>query len=122
MLTQSPLSLQITLTWTPWPTNHMGSTMTYLAYCGAQGCRSPTLDIHALKWFKIHQAGLRPDGTWFTPDFIKNNSTLTIRLPKTIKNGEYIVRHEQLSLHAVLDPLYGAEVRKNTGDAQVSGF
>ena len=88
----------------------MGSTFTYLAHCGSLGCRSPNLDIHKLKWFKIHQDGLRADGSWYTTEFIQNNSTLTVTLPKSIRDGEYIVRHEQLSLHAVLDPEYGAEV------------
>lgn len=102
-------SLKLSITWTPWPTNHIGSTMTYLAHC-PNGCRDSKLDIHKLKFFKIHEDGRHSDGSWSSEHLIENNSTLTVTIPKDIPNGEYLVRHEQLSLHAVNDPIYGPEV------------
>jgi len=101
--------LQMTITWTAWPSNHIGSTMTYLAHC-PNSCQEPNLDLAALEFFKIHQDGLHADKTWFSEHFIENNSTLTVPIPKAIQDGEYLVRHEQLSLHAVNDPKYGPEV------------
>lgn len=96
------------MTWTTWPNSHIGPTMTYLAYC-PNGCRDPSVNITTLSFFKIHQDGLRDDATWFTDRFLKNNSTVTVPIPKDMKNGEYLVRHELLSLHAALDPKYGPE-------------
>ncbi|KAL7271237.1 hypothetical protein RUND412_006026 [Rhizina undulata] len=95
----------MTLTWTPWPNNHFGAILTYMAWCNGD-CRSFNAMDGA--FFKIHQQGLLPDGTWITESFIANNSTLTVALPSDIRSGQYLVRHEQISLHAV--DTYGAEI------------
>lgn len=90
--------------------NHVGVTMTYMGLCPS-GCRSSTLDLSSISWFKIHEAGYDTTiKTWFTESFIEQNSTLAVTIPRNLKAGEYLVRHEQLSLHAVREPLYGPEV------------
>jgi hypothetical protein len=49
------------------------------------------------EFFKIHQGGLFPNGTWVTKAFEADNSTWTINLPTDIRPGQYILRQEQVS-------------------------
>lgn len=84
--------------------------MTYLASCRGS-CNDFDPHDPSTRFFKIHEEGYSSDAKikiWFQEKFISNNSTLGFRIPKNIPSGEYIVRHELLSLHAV--EAYGAEV------------
>jgi len=72
--------------------------MTYLASCTSGDCRKE--DPNKLEWFKVDHAGLNTDGTWISDTIIKNNNTYTITIPKELKPGPYLMRHELLALHA----------------------
>ncbi|KAJ4360316.1 uncharacterized protein N0V89_000877 [Didymosphaeria variabile] len=56
----------------------------------------------SLKWSKISQAGLITpggSGTWATDNLIKNSFTASTVIPKNLKAGNYVSRHEIIALH-----------------------
>jgi len=88
--------------WTPWPTSHKGPMIDYLANCNGP-CE--TVDKSTLKWFKIDAVGLisptqMSDGYWASDVMIANNNSWTVVIPPTIAQGNYVVRHETIALHA----------------------
>jgi len=90
----------VSLQWTPWPTSHKGPIINYLANCNGP-CE--TVDKSTLKWFKISQGGLLSGsnpGTWVTDQMIANNNTWSVVIPKDLKSGNYVLRHEIIALHA----------------------
>ncbi|KAI5796418.1 glycosyl hydrolase family 61-domain-containing protein [Geopyxis carbonaria] len=93
------------LLYTPWPNNHFGPILTYMASCHGS-CANYT--AYEAQWFKIAQDGLRADGSWASDEFIAANSTWRVEVPKDLPAGEYLVRNELVSLHAVEQ--YGAEI------------
>ena len=76
--------------------------MTYLASCTSGDCRKE--DPTTLNWFKIDHAGLNADGTWVSDTIIKNNNTWAVTIPKELKPGPYLMRHELLALHSSSQP------------------
>jgi cellulase len=61
-----------------------------------------TLTPGSLRWSKISQAGLITPGgtgTWVTDNLIKTNFTSTTTIPKNLKAGNYVIRHEIIALH-----------------------
>lgn len=50
-------------------------------------------------WFKVHQAGYS-NGVWASTALINNQSLYTFTIPKSLKAGQYLVRHEIIALHA----------------------
>jgi hypothetical protein len=82
----------------------VGPLMAYMAFCG-DDCTSIT-DIASLKWFKIAEEGLREGYTvgdsngWFQNDLWENQKTdhWDIVVPKNLKPGKYMVRHEIINL------------------------
>ncbi|KAI5858859.1 glycoside hydrolase family 61 protein F [Tricharina praecox] len=87
----------ISLHWTTWPDSHKGPVVTYLAKCpGACSAYSPGT---AAVWFKIKEEGKRSDGTWASDDFITGKA-YTFTVPSSLAAGQYIVRHELISLHS----------------------
>ncbi|KAJ3053477.1 Esterase/lipase/thioesterase [Rhizophlyctis rosea] len=95
----------VSLKWTLWPDTHFGSTATYLAKCpGDCSTYSPGT---AAVWFKIAEAGKISYGTgglqgrkdkWATDAFV-TGAPYTFTIPKSLANGNYIVRHEITALH-----------------------
>lgn len=88
--------------WTPWPTSHKGPMIDYLANCNGP-CE--TVDKTTLKWFKIDALGLinptqMTDGYWASDVMIANNNSWTVTIPPIIAQGNYVVRHETIALHA----------------------
>ncbi|KAI1261882.1 lytic polysaccharide monooxygenase [Xylariaceae sp. FL1019] len=97
---------------------HPGPIMHYLAPCGSSGCFD--VDKTELSFFKFFESGLLVPGApeegvdpawvtqqWATTDVHKNVTevqdgwidTYTVTLPKDIKAGPYVLRHEMLGLH-----------------------
>lgn len=99
-----------------WPHN-TGPMMTYLASCGDQTCDK--FDASQAKWFKISQAGRKPDGSWYQADLMKGGKATTT-LPKTLAPGNYLVRHEIIALHLAVT-LGGAEFYPACAQIRVSG-
>lgn len=74
----------------------------YLANCNGP-CE--IVDKTTLEWFKIDAVGLiNPtqitDGYWASDVMIANNNSWTVTIPPTIVQGNYVVRHETIALHA----------------------
>ncbi|KAH8590120.1 glycoside hydrolase [Bisporella sp. PMI_857] len=93
---------KVQLNWTPWPVSHKGPMIDYLAKCNGP-CQS--VDKTTLKWFKIDAVGLiNPtsitSGYWGSDVMIANNNTWTVVIPPTIAQGNYVLRHETIALHA----------------------
>lgn len=49
-------------------------------------------------WFKIYHEGYR-NGQWCSERIAANNGKLSIRVPKDIRGGDYLIRAETLALH-----------------------
>ncbi|KAJ8075535.1 hypothetical protein PM082_021165 [Marasmius tenuissimus] len=50
-------------------------------------------------WFKVAQAGKTADGKWAATDGLyATNSIYTFTIPKNLKAGQYIIRHERPTL------------------------
>ncbi|KAL0061762.1 hypothetical protein AAF712_011365 [Marasmius tenuissimus] len=87
------------LQWTAWPDSHKGPTLTYMA-------RAPS-DITkwnpgtSAVWFKVAHAGKTADGKWAATDGLyATNSVYSFTIPKNLKAGQYIIRHELIALHS----------------------
>ncbi|KAH7095700.1 family 61 endoglucanase [Paraphoma chrysanthemicola] len=84
--------------WTDWQSDHPGPILTYLADC--KGKCSAFSGSSGNVWVKIDQAGYDASQSvpWASKRLPTINSTWTVQLPKSIKPGEYVLRHEILGL------------------------
>ncbi|KAI0358477.1 hypothetical protein OH77DRAFT_1397441 [Trametes cingulata] len=108
----------ITFGWTNWPADHQGPVSTYMAACNGD---CSTLSAPNAKWFKIDAAGYS-NGKWAATQLIENGNQWTSTVPKELKAGEYLVRHEIVALHSVGQPQYYpgcAQVKVTGGGSQV---
>ncbi|KAI1141990.1 lytic polysaccharide monooxygenase [Hypoxylon sp. FL0543] len=94
---------------------HPGPEMHYLAPCGNAGCAK--VDKNSLRFFKIYENGLVQGGMadspqwntqkWATTEVHKHVQsegdghidTFTVNIPRNVKPGPYVLRHEILGLH-----------------------
>jgi hypothetical protein len=88
----------ITAQWSKWP--HMSGPVTvYMAECRGD-CAS--VQPSSLDWFKIYHAGLlsgtSAHGKWGATEMIKNNNSLTVKIPM-LKPANYLIRHETIVRH-----------------------
>ncbi|PGG97536.1 hypothetical protein GX51_07288 [Blastomyces parvus] len=99
-----PAGSTLELQWTQWPDRHFGPVLDYLANCNGD---CSTVDKTTLEFFKIQEAGLvdgsSNPGTWATNDLIANNNTWKLTIPSSIAPGNYVLRHEIISLHSAYD-------------------
>ena len=49
-------------------------------------------------WFKIDEAGVDVDNHWASIWLSEGGSRWTVALPKALKSGRYLIRHEIISL------------------------
>ncbi|KAJ3574983.1 hypothetical protein NP233_g1403 [Leucocoprinus birnbaumii] len=110
---------QVKLNWTLWPDSHEGPMITYMA-------RAPS-DITkwnpgtSAVWFKVHQVGKDSSGKWAAADILNaNNGIYTFTIPKNLKAGQYIIRHEILALHSAYT-YPGVQVYPSCIQVQVTG-
>jgi hypothetical protein len=102
---------QISFRWTQWLPSHHGPMTTWMA---PYSDNISTVDVNALKFFKIHEGGLYRDQqfgevdakvpwavkpNWETDKMIAANGLYNATVPWDIKPGNYVVRHELLALH-----------------------
>ncbi|KAE8147690.1 glycoside hydrolase [Aspergillus avenaceus] len=91
----------IEIQWTEWPESHHGPVISYLANCGGD-CSS--VEPASLEFFKFDAKGLidgsNVPGQWATDDLISNNNSWTVTIPKTLQEGNYVLRHEIIGLHS----------------------
>ena len=111
------------LEWTPlpWPDSHKGPVIDYLAPCSGE-CTSTT--AAALKFTKIDQAGvITPSpvpGKWASDQLAANNNTWSVKIPSSLKAGNYVLRHEIIALHGA-GSLNGAQNYPQCVNLKVSG-
>ncbi|KAF3906906.1 Endoglucanase-4 [Arthrobotrys entomopaga] len=103
--------------WSRWQSNHQGPIITYLAECG-NSCS--TAVGSQLNWFKIDEAGLLGPNNWATDLLRKQGFEWTIQLPKNIKNGNYLMRHEMIALMFGYQQ-NGAQIYPTCMNIEVSG-
>lgn len=110
---------QVKLNWTLWPDSHKGPMITYMA-------RAPS-DITkwnpgtSAVWFKVHQVGKDSSGKWAAADTLNaNNGIYTFTIPKNLKAGQYVIRHEILALHSAY-AYPGVQVYPSCIQVQVTG-
>lgn len=93
-------SVQLQWTPQPWPDSHKGPVIDYLAACSGE-CTSTSAS--ALKFVKIAASGVvNPSpvpGKWASDNLAANNNTWTVKIPSTLKAGNYVLRHEIIALH-----------------------
>jgi cellulase len=90
----------IQIPWNTWPDTHKGPIINYIAPCNGD---CSTLTPGSLRWSKISQGGLlKPGGNghWVTDDLITNGFTSSLTIPRNLKAGNYVLRHEIIALHA----------------------
>ena len=73
-----------------------------------------------LQWFKIAEDGLESDGTWATDKMIANKGKVTFTVPSCIEDGQYLLRHEIISLQIAQSP-GGAEFYPSCSQLKVGG-
>jgi cellulase len=101
------------LHWSPWPDSHHGPIISYMAACNGD---CSTVDKTKLEFFKIAEMGQLQlgvgggkAGRWADDVLREANGAWNITIPKSIKDGNYVLRHEIIALHSA----YGV------GDAQL---
>lgn len=114
----------INLHWTTWPESHHGPIFTYLAACKGDCTK---VNKNKLKWFKIAElgqislgAGVGTPGVWAATQLISANGTWPVTIPRSIKAGNYILRHEILALHSAYD-VGGAQFYPQCANIQITG-
>lgn len=94
--------------------------MTYVAKCpnGCANFKGNTGNI----WVKIDQWGYRPDQTppWGSDKLATLGASWTVTIPKSLSNGEYLLRHEILGLH-VAGNLNGAQFYPSCAQITITG-
>jgi cellulase len=76
-----------------------------------------------LKWSKISQGGWisgSNPGTWTTDTLIANNFSSSATVPKNLKAGNYVLRHEIIALHTAGSP-NGAQAYPQCLNLKVTG-
>lgn len=86
--------------------HNVGPILTYMAKCEPD---CATFKANAkTNWFKIDQQSFDAStGTWVQQK-IMNGAPSNVTIPKTLKSGQYLVRHEIIALHTAAS-LHGAE-------------
>lgn len=104
----------ITGTFTEWPESHHGPIIDSLSKCDGE-CKDA--DLTKQKFDVVSRAGLLrpragvPDGTfisdtaagyWALDEFRESGSIVKFTVPKCLKPGNYIWRHEMIALHSAM--------------------
>ncbi|KAF5384228.1 hypothetical protein D9615_003472 [Tricholomella constricta] len=84
--------------WNTWPLGHYGPVLNYMAKCPSGGCSSWKGDTGS-PWFKIQQ-DVYANGEWASDTLAKSGFKYTVKIPSKIAPGNYLLRHENLALHA----------------------
>jgi hypothetical protein len=92
----------------------VGPMIAWMAHCAHDDCT--TFDSSTASWFKIGQQGLESgtiqEGVWFQGSFSRWDGSPSLwseTVPKGLRPGKYLVRHEIISLHAANQPQFYPE-------------
>ncbi|KAH7312669.1 endoglucanase-4 [Stachybotrys elegans] len=81
----------ITFFWNTWPESHKGPIINYISPYSSS--------VSNLRWSKISQAAIVSGQTWVTDTLIANNFTSITTIPRNLRPGDYVIRHEIIALH-----------------------
>lgn len=88
----------------------------WMAYCSNPGNDCTTFDSSTAAWFKIGQRGLLSGtietGEWFQKQFSNWDGSMSLwseTVPRNLRPGRYLVRHEIVSLHSANKPQFYPE-------------
>ncbi|KAK4638918.1 hypothetical protein QC761_703390 [Podospora bellae-mahoneyi] len=100
--------------WNGWPIGHVGPVLAYIAPClnTADGCGS--VSKTNLRWTKLDDSDPvlapgepgtwgSPAGKWATDVMIARNNSWQVEIPRGLKPGPYVLRHEIIALHYAKD-------------------
>lgn len=97
----------VDLHWTTWPESHHGPIISYLAACNGD---CATVDKTTLEFFKIAEMGQLQlgvgggkAGRWADDVLREANGAWNVTIPKSIKDGNYVLRNEIIALHSAYD-------------------
>ncbi|KAF4472254.1 glycoside hydrolase family 61 [Fusarium albosuccineum] len=110
----------ITLTWDTWPESHHGPVIDYLAPVSGEFA---SINKESLRWTKIAEKGLisgSNPGSWAADQLISNGFSWTFTVPRNLKAGNYVLRHEIIALHSA-GQTNGAQAYPQCINLKVSG-
>jgi hypothetical protein len=94
----------------------VGPMIVWLAYCANEANDCHTFESSVADWFKIGERGLLEgtieEGTWFQKSFSVWDGSPSLwpeTVPKNLRPGRYLVRHEIISLHSANKPQFYPE-------------
>ncbi|KAF5694363.1 endoglucanase IV [Fusarium denticulatum] len=90
----------VTLKWDTWPESHHGPVTEYLAPVSGDFA---SINKQSLRWIKVAQKGLKSGnnpGDWASDDLIRDGFSWKFTVPKNLKAGNYVLRHEIIGLHS----------------------
>jgi hypothetical protein len=94
----------------------VGPMIAWMAYCDNADNDCSTFDSSTASWFKIGQKGLLDGsietGDWFQKQFSRWDGSPSLwseTVPKGLRKGKYLVRHEIISLHSANKPQFYPE-------------
>ncbi|KAF7562293.1 hypothetical protein G7046_g1842 [Stylonectria norvegica] len=110
----------ITLKWNTWPESHHGPVLDYLApVTGA----FTSIDKTSLRFAKIDHKGLisgSNPGVWAADQLFNNAFSWAVTIPKNLRPGNYVLRHEIIALHSG-GQLNGAQAYPQCINLKVTG-
>ena len=105
----------------PYGLRPIGPMIDYLANCNGD---CTTVDKTKLLFNKIDEAGLingsPPPGTWASDTKIANNNSWISTIPSTIAPGNYVLRHETITLHSA-ENVGGAQAYPQCINLKITG-
>jgi hypothetical protein len=94
----------------------VGPMIAWMAYCSNPTNDCSTFDSSTASWFKIGERGLLEGtietGEWFQKQFSNWDGSPSLwseTVPKGLKAGRYLVRHEIIALHSANKPQFYPE-------------
>jgi hypothetical protein len=94
----------------------VGPKVAWMAYCANAENDCTAFDSATADWFKIGQKGLLDgtiqEGMWFQRSFSRWDGSPSLwseTVPKDLKPGKYLIRHESISLHSANKPQFYPE-------------
>lgn len=95
---------------------HVGPIIYYMAKVDS----ALTTTLTGLKWFKIYEDGLTPDGKWAVDRLYANHGKVDMIMPPCIPNGDYLLRGELIALHGG-QTIGGAQLYMECAQVTVTG-
>lgn len=99
----------VTAYWNVWP-HDLGPVIVHMANCDGE-CTNA--DPALLDWFKIDEGGLISgtlrNGYWAAKKMIETNNSWTSTIPRSLPNGNYLIRHETIAFHLANQPQFYPE-------------